>query len=76
MDLLWRQAEQAGDFARAENWLFALLDEDPGALERGIDFYERLRHFSDEELVQGNLPRAEVVAGLAELRARRGGVGM
>lgn len=76
MDLLWRRAEQAGDFARAENWLFALLDEDPGALERGIDFYERLRHFSDEELVQGNLPRAEVAAGLAELRERRGGGGM
>jgi hypothetical protein len=73
-DLLWRQAEQAGDFARAEDWLFALLDEDPGELERGIAFYERLGHFNDEELVQGNLPRAEVAAGLAELRARRAGV--
>jgi hypothetical protein len=70
-NLLWRYAEQAGDFARAEDWLFALLDEDPGALEQGIAFYERLTHFTDDELVQGNLPRAEVAASLAELRTRR-----
>jgi hypothetical protein len=71
-DLLWRYAEQSGDFAGAEDWLFALLDDDPGALEDGLAFYERLGHFSDEELAQGNLPRAEVAAGLAELRERRG----
>jgi hypothetical protein len=70
-DLLWRYAEQVGNFARAEDWLFALLDDDPDSLERGIDFYERLGHFGDEELARGNLPRAEVAAGLAELRARR-----
>ncbi len=70
-ELLWRYAEQSGDFAGAEDWLFALLEEDPGALEQGIAFYERLTHFTDAELAQGNLPRAEVAASLAELRTRR-----
>jgi hypothetical protein len=70
-ELLWRYAEQSGDFAQAEDWLFALVEEDPGALEQGIAFYERLTHFTDNELAQGNLPRAEVASSLAELRARR-----
>lgn len=71
-DLLWRHAEQAGDFARAEDWLFALLEREPGALERGIAFYERLGLHTDDELARGDLPRGEVAAGLGELRARRG----
>jgi hypothetical protein len=70
-ELLWRYAEQLGDFARAEDWLFALLDEDPGALEQGIAFYERLARLDDDELARGNLPRAEVAASHAELWARR-----
>ena len=70
-ELLWHHAEQSGDFARAEDWLFALLEEEPDALEQGIAYYERLAHFTDDELAQGNLPRAEVTASLAELRARR-----
>jgi hypothetical protein len=74
-ELLWRYAEQTGEYARAEDWLFVLLDNDPDALDAGIAFYERLGHFSDEELARGNLPRAEVAAGLAELRERRGGAG-
>lgn len=68
--LLWRYAEQSGDFAGAEDWLFALLEDDPGALEQGIAFYERLALLPDDELAQGNLPRAEVLAGLGELRER------
>jgi len=70
--LLWQRDEQLGAFAGAEDWLFALLDDDPGALESGIAFYERLSHHTDADLARGNLPRDEVAAGLAELRARRG----
>ena len=70
-ELLWHHAEQSGDFARAEDWLFALLEEHPDALEPGIAFYERLIHLADDELARGDLPRAEVAASLAELRARR-----
>jgi hypothetical protein len=36
----------------------------------GVDFYARLRQRSDADLAAGNLPRDEVEAGLAEVRAR------
>lgn len=69
-DLLWRFHEQVGDFARAEDALFDLLDDAPDLVPEGIDFYERLTTLTDAELVDGNLPRDEVAAGLAELQAR------
>jgi hypothetical protein len=36
--------------------------------EWGIAFYQRLQQQSDTALASGNLPRAEVEAGLAEVR--------
>lgn len=69
---LWQHYERAGEFARAEDWLFALLEDDPAALPDGIAFYDRLAWRTDDELARGNLPRDEVAAGLAELRARAG----
>jgi tetratricopeptide (TPR) repeat protein len=69
-DLLWRFHEQIGDFAKAEDALFNLLDDAPDLVPEGIDFYERLATLTDADLIAGNLPRDEVVAGLAELQAR------
>ncbi len=69
-DLLWRFHEQIGDFAKAEDALFNLLDDAPDLVPEGIDFYERLVTLTDADLIAGNLPRDEVVAGLAELQAR------
>jgi len=69
-DLLWQYHEQIGAFAKAEDWLFALLDEEPQSLARGVAFYERLARHPDELLARGDLPRDEVATGLAELRAR------
>jgi hypothetical protein len=69
---LWRHFERSGEFARAEDWLFALLDDAPDVLPEGIAFYDRLAWRTDDELARGNLPRDEVAAGLAELRAREG----
>ena len=69
---LWQHYERSGAFAKAEDWLFALLDDDPAALPDGIAFYERLARYTDDELTRGDLPRDEVAAGLAELRARQG----
>ena len=69
-DLLWRFHEQTGDFAKAEDALFDLLDDAPDLVPEGIDFYERLATLTDAELIAGNLPRNEVAAGLAELQAR------
>lgn len=71
-DQLWRFYERRGDFATAENWLFDLLEDEPALLPAGIAFYERLSALPDEALRQGSLPRDEVAAALAELRARGG----
>jgi hypothetical protein len=66
--------ERAGRFAKAEDALFALLESAANgdeAVAVGVAFYERVRLLSDELLAAGNLPRAEVEAGLAGLLARR-----
>jgi len=70
---LMRHYESTGQFAKAEDTLFCLLDAHPGQPDLvafGIQFYDRLARQSDEALLLGNLPRGEVQAGLAELQAR------
>ncbi len=65
--------EQRGEFALAEDALHELMQvvpENSAAKEVGVGFYERLLARPDPELVAGNLPRSEVEAGLAEIRAR------
>jgi hypothetical protein len=47
--------------------------EHAGLVEFGISFYERLRSQTDASLAEGNLPRAELEAGLVELRQRKAG---
>lgn len=71
--LLMQHFERTGQFAKAEDELFAMLDEQPDDSEIvnfGIAFYQRLQGQSDAALVFGNLPRPEVEAGLAGLRKR------
>lgn len=70
---LMQHYERRGEFAKAEDAFFALLESEPEAreiLEFGAGFYERLGRHSDAALAAGNLPRAELEAGLAELRRR------
>lgn len=72
--LLMEHYERTGQFAKAEDALFAILDMEPGnspAVDFGISFYERLQRQSDARLADGNLPRSEVDAGLKELCARK-----
>lgn len=71
--LLMEHYERTGQYAKAEDALFAILDADPEnavALEFGISFYERLLGQVDSRLADGNLPREEVETGLGELRQR------
>jgi len=71
---LMENYERTGEFGKAEDALFAMLEAEPshpGLVEFGITFYERLRSHSDTALAEGNLPRTELEASLAELRQRK-----
>ena len=75
--LLMQHYERIGEFGRAEDTLFEILEAEPSrpeVLEFGRLFYRRLSSLSDDALSIGNLPRAEVEAGLAELDRRKADV--
>jgi hypothetical protein len=72
--LLMRHYERTGEFSRAEDALFAMLEAEPdnrGIVEFGLAFYQRLLAQSDSALNGANLPRAEVEDGLKELQRRQ-----
>ena len=72
--MLMQHYERTGEFAKAEDTLFAMLDAEPdnaAILEFGIAFYQRLRSQSDAALNEANLPRDEVEEGLKVLQHRR-----
>src|ERR1019366_7955822 len=72
--LLMQHYEKSGEFAKAEDALFAMLEAEPGKaglVEFGVFFYERLQCQSDAPLAAGNLPRPELEAGLVEPHKRR-----
>ena len=73
--LLMRHYESVGEFAKAEDALFAMLDADlnnESILEFGRSFYHRLQAKTDSALEAGNLPRSEVEDGLKTLESRYG----
>lgn len=72
--LLMQHYERTGEFAKAEDALFAMLDSEPdndAIVEFGLEFFQRLLAQSDGSLIAGSLPRAEVEEGLKELQGRR-----
>jgi uncharacterized protein DUF6483 len=72
--LLMRHYESTGQWAKAEDSLFAVLDattNDPASLEFGAAFYGRMLRQTDAALSAGNLPRAEAEEGLQELQQRK-----
>jgi len=67
--------ERLGEFAQAENHLFALAEEAPGApglLELAAAYYRRLLARPDDQIVAGGLTRAEAMESLAEFQAKFG----
>jgi hypothetical protein len=71
--MLMQHYERIGEFGRAEDMLYTLLDaepENPGVADFGISFYERIARLGDRVLEEGNLPRSELQEGLAELKMR------
>jgi hypothetical protein len=74
---LMHHYERTGEFAKAEERLFAMLDTDADqapVIEFGLMFYRRLLAQSDDALSAGNLPRAEVESTMQELQARLDGM--
>jgi len=60
-----------GEFAKAENLLFDLIDLSPTfAVFEGEKFYNRLKEETDEELLKGNFSRDEIEQGLYEFKTR------
>lgn len=75
--MLMRHYEWVGEFGKAEDVLFDMLEAEPNQpelIELGRQFYQRLLGLSNADLAVGNLPREEVQAGLAELEGRVGRV--
>jgi hypothetical protein len=71
--MLMRHYERAGEFAKAEDALFAIAEAEPPVAELlkfGEAFYQRLLGQGDAVLSAGNLSRTEAQAGLAEFRAK------
>lgn len=71
--LLFAYYEQRGNYARAEDTLFDLLETDnevrqtSSLRKRGQAFYMRLRAKSDADLLNGNFSREEVEEGIIQL---------
>lgn len=71
---LMQHFERSGQYAKAEDRLYEILGTGPletAVLDFGIAFYERLQVQSDRKLAEGNLPRSEIEAALADLRQKR-----
>ena len=67
--LLMRHYEETGQYAKAEDALFTLLDEmgaDQELVAFGQAFYERILRRSDAALLAGNLPRKEAEQSRSE----------
>ncbi len=56
-----------GKYAKAEDLLFDIVDQDAAFVSEGKKFYEQLLKLPDDDLSRGNLPRGEVLESLDEL---------
>ncbi len=73
---LFRYYERVGQYSKAEDILFEVIEADGDGseadiVERGIAFYERLLKKKDTELAAGNFSREEAREGLAQLRSMK-----
>ena len=64
--------KQYNFFAKAENVLYQLLDQnEKDAKEYAINFYKHLLKCDDQTLIKGDLPRDEVIEGLIKLTGQQ-----
>jgi hypothetical protein len=74
--LLFTYYEHIGQYAKAEDTLFDMLEADgtdQETIERGAAFYQRLLGRSESDLAAGNFSRNEAEEGLAQLRRKEQG---
>ncbi|MBI3580019.1 MAG: hypothetical protein HY089_11490 [Ignavibacteriales bacterium] len=64
---IFRYYELTGSYAKAEDVLFELVEQNASFVQEGIKFYDRLMKKTDDELAKGNLPRGEVKKSANEL---------
>ncbi|MBC8081231.1 MAG: hypothetical protein H7X86_12870 [Gorillibacterium sp.] len=68
--------EKVGQYSKAEDQLFDVLESAPNVTEaeriigEGIQFYDRLLVKDNDVLERGKLPRSELAEGLADLGSR------
>lgn len=67
LEKLFRYRERIGQFDKAENVLYDILDVKPEFKAEGVLFYKRLLEKKDDELSKGGLPREEVTEGMEQL---------
>jgi tetratricopeptide (TPR) repeat protein len=60
--------ERMGQYDKAENLLYDILEIKPDYAAEGLLFYERLLEKKDEDLKRGGLPREEIMEGMEELK--------
>jgi len=66
---LFKYYEHSGNFSKAEDILFELIDNNSDEIfANALSFYERLKLKSDDELQSGNFSRDEVEDGLEEIQ--------
>lgn len=71
--LLFSYYERYGQYGKAEDTLFHVMDDNPAEseiAELGLGFYDRLESMADDRLERGGLPRDEVREGLEQLKDR------
>jgi hypothetical protein len=59
-------SERRGWYDKAENYLYAMVEDGVGHASDLVAFYTRLMLLSDDQLEAGGLPRDELVLGMAE----------
>ena len=63
--------EYSGQFNKAEDLIFDLIDYDSKYLKDGIKYCERLLEKPDDMLIKGNLPREEIEESLKQLKEKK-----
>lgn len=72
--LHFRHRFRSGQFAKAEDILFELLNDNKSdkILEMGYDFYNQLLNKNNDELIKGNFSRDEIQQGIDMLNKIKG----